>query len=192
MSERKLTTATSVNPIWAPSERRANDSNMAVYLRSISEKTGQGIESYSDLYNWSLNNVEDFWESIWDLADIRHSQKYDSILKGKDIWDAIWFDEVLLNFAENLLRYDNDHPAIIATGESLARKVISYKELRILVAACAKGLKKLGVKKDDRVAAFIPNIPEAIIAMLATTSIGAIWSSCSPDFGFQSVMDRFG
>ncbi len=187
-----MTTATKVKPIWAPSKKRANSSNMALYLRTVSKETGLKIESFSQLYDWSINNIEQFWTSIWKLADIRHSKMYDEVLHGTEIWNSKWFVGARLNFAENLLRIGTNHPAIIAASESRPRQKISYSELRVLVAACAAGLRDLGVKKDDRVAAFLPNIPEAIIAMLATTSIGAIWSSCSPDFGFQSVMDRFG
>ncbi|HEX2897766.1 MAG TPA: acetoacetate--CoA ligase [candidate division Zixibacteria bacterium] len=187
-----MTTANPVKPIWAPSEKRAKASNMARYLRTISQKTGQRLDLYDQLYNWSIENIETFWASIWDLSEIRHSKKYETIINGNDIWNTSWFEGARLNFAENLLRVGNEHTAIIATSESRSRVSISYKELRSQVAACAAGLRELGVSKDDRVAAFIPNIPEAIIAMLATTSIGAVWSSCSPDFGFQSVMDRFG
>jgi acetoacetyl-CoA synthetase len=192
MSEQELTTSNSVKPIWAPSDRRAKDSNMARYLRTMSQKTAVNFATYKEVYDWSVKNIESFWASIWDLAEIRHSKKYSSILEGQEIWNCRWFNGAKLNFAENLLRFDTDHTALIAAGESRARISISYKEFRTQVAACAAGLKKLGVKKDDRVAAFIPNIPEAIIAMLAATSIGAVWSSCSPDFGFESVMDRFG
>jgi len=165
---------------------------MSRYLRLVSQDTGLNIEDYNQLYGWSINNIEQFWASIWNLSEIRHSKMYDKVLQGKEIWNSKWFDGAQLNFAENLLRFDIDHTAVIATSESRPRQLIRYNELRVLVAACAAGLRDLGVKRDDRVAAFLPNIPEAIIAMLATTSIGAIWSSCSPDFGFQSVMDRFG
>ena len=187
-----MTTVTKVKPIWAPSEKRANSSNMSRYLRLVSQDTGLNIEDYNQLYGWSINNIEQFWASIWNLSEIRHSKMYDKVLQGKEIWNSKWFDGAQLNFAENLLRFDIDNTAVIATSESRPRQLIRYNELRVLVAACAAGLRDLGVKRDDRVAAFLPNIPEAIIAMLATTSIGAIWSSCSPDFGFQSVMDRFG
>ncbi|MCH7690689.1 MAG: acetoacetate--CoA ligase [candidate division Zixibacteria bacterium] len=184
--------ALETKPIWTPDKDSAYDSNMSVYIRAMAKKTGRDFESYHNFYDWSVANSEAFWESIWELAEIRHSKPFDSVLKGTEIWNATWFDGSRLNFAENLLRYDDDHPAIISWSETKEPVRISYKELRTKVAACAAGLKKLGVTKDDRVAAFIPNIPEAIIGMLATTSIGAVWSSCSPDFGFQGVLDRFG
>jgi len=187
-----LPKATPSKPIWAPSKERSEKSNLSRYLQAASKKSGREISTYDQLYDWSVNHSQDFWASIWELADIRHSKEYDSIVKGKEIWDCRWFAGARLNFAENLLRFDDDHPAIVATGESRPHLKITYRELRSQVAACAAGLRRLGVTKDDRVAAYIPNIPEAIVAMLATTSIGAIWSSCSPDFGFQSVLDRFG
>jgi acetoacetyl-CoA synthetase len=158
----------------------------------MAQKTGREFQSYQEFYNWSIKNSEDFWKSIWELADIRYSQPFSSVLQGDKIWDAKWFEGARLNFAENLLRYDDDHPAIICWSEDRGPTRLCYKELKTQVATCAAGLRKLGVTRGDRVAAFIPNIPEAIIGMLAATSIGAIWSSCSPDFGFQSVLDRFG
>ncbi len=184
--------ALETKPIWTPDNDSAYDSNMSVYIRAMAKKTGRDFESYHNFYDWSVANAQDFWESIWQLAEIRHSKPFDSVLKGTEIWNASWFDGSRLNFAENLLRYEDDQIAIISWGENREPIRISYKQLRTKVAACAAGLKKLGVTKNDRVAAFIPNIPEAIIGMLATTSIGAVWSSCSPDFGFQGVLDRFG
>ena len=184
--------ALETKPIWTPHKNSAYNSNMSIYIRSMAEKIGRTFDSYHDFYDWSIANSQDFWESIWELAEIRHSKQFDSVLKGTEIWDATWFDHSRLNFAENLLRYNDDHCAIISWAEDRKPLKISYKELKAKVAACAAGLRKLGVTKNDRIAAFIPNIPEAIIGMLATTSIGAVWSSCSPDFGFQGVLDRFG
>ena len=184
--------ALKTKPIWTPHKNSAYNSNMSVYIRAMAKKTGRDFESYHDFYDWSVTNPQDFWKSIWELAEIRHSKPFNSILKGTEIWNAVWFEGSRLNFAENLLRYDDDQLAIISWGENREPVRISYKELKTKVAACAAGLKILGVKKNDRVAAFITNIPEAIIGMLATTSIGAVWSSCSPDFGLQGVLDRFG
>jgi len=148
--------------------------------------------TYSDLYNWSVNNIEVFWESIWKHSGLIHSQSYKQVLVKKEIYNSQWFTGSKLNFAENLLRYDDDHTAIISCRENYPSIKISYKQLNELVARTAASLKNLGVKKGDRVAAFISNIPEAVIAMLAVTSLGAIWSSTSPDFGIQGVIDRFG
>ena len=187
-----MSVATQSKPIWVPSKERSEQSNLSLYLLDISNKNGLNISTYNQLYDWSMNNIEDFWESIWELAQMRHSRKYNSILTGKEIWSAKWFEGAQLNFAENLLRFNDEHPAIVSWSENHPPVRYTYSELYSKVSACATGLRQLGVAKDDRVAAFIPNIPEAIIAMLAVTSIGAIWSSCSPDFGFQSVLNRFG
>jgi len=184
--------ATKAKPIWAPSSDRSNNSNMACFMRDISKKYSRDLPSYEKLYAWSINNIEEFWNSIWELSQIRHSHKYDKVLTGTEIWNARWFEGTRLNFAENLLHHKSDQTAIISWGEDRAPVRISYLELHTQVSACAAGLRKLGVTVNDRVAAFVPNIPEAIIAMLATTSIGAVWSSCSPDFGFRSVLGRFG
>jgi acetoacetyl-CoA synthetase len=187
-----LSVATHSKPIWTPSPEKVESSHMYQYMRAMSNKTDQSYDTYSKLYDWSVNHIEEFWNSIWELADIRHSKKFDAVLNGKEIWNTKWFEGARLNFAENLLRFEDDKTAIVSWTENRDPVNYTYKELNRKVAACASGLKKLGLAKGDRVAAFIPNIPEAIIAMLATTSIGAIWSSCSPDFGFQSVLDRFG
>ncbi len=187
-----MSVATPVKPIWAPANECSEQSNLARYMRVLSKTSGRDIATYDQLYNWSVNNIEEFWKSIWELAQVRHSHNFNSILTGNEIGNAQWFEGAQLNFAENLLRFDDDHPAIVSWAENRQPIRYSYCELHEKVAACAAGLRQLGVTKDDRVAAFIPNVPEAIIAMLAAASIGAIWSSCSPDFGFQSVLDRFG
>jgi acetoacetyl-CoA synthetase len=134
-----------------------------------------------------------FWEHIWQFTDIRASQGWDSLLRdGEQFPGAVWFEGARLNYAENLLRNRSDKVALISRLENGSRKTLSYKQLYQQVSACAAALRQLGVTKDDRVAGFMPNIPETIVAMLATASIGAIWSSCSPDFGINGVMDRFG
>ena len=150
------------------------------------------VDSYSDLYNWSVNNIEEFWKSIWEYSGIIHSESYNEVLIRKEIYNSQWFTGSKLNFAQNLLRFNDDNTAIISYRENHPSIRITYKQLNELVARTAAGLKKLGVKKGDRVAAFISNIPEAVITMLAVTSMGAIWSSTSPDFGIQGVIDRFG
>ena len=145
-----------------------------------------------DLYNWSVNNIEEFWKSIWEYSGIIHSESYNEVLIRKEIYNSQWFTGSKLNFAQNLLRFNDDNTAIISYRENHPSIRITYEQLNELVSRTAAGLKKLGVKKGDRVAAFISNIPEAVITMLAVTSMGAIWSSTSPDFGIQGVIDRFG
>ena len=165
---------------------------MFAFMRHASRVAGKDLTTYDRLYNWSVTEIPLFWETLWKYFDIIHSKPYERVLEGNYIPETVWFPGARLNFAENLLRYNDDHPAIIATDESGKTVTCTYNELHQKVASVADRLKKMGVRKNDRVTAFITNIPEAVIAMLATTSIGAVWSSCSPDFGFQGVLDRFG
>jgi len=165
---------------------------MFAFFRYIEKRTGKRIKSYDDAYKWSVQNIRDFWKSIWDLSGLIHSKSYDKILSSEKMPGAEWFAGAKLNFAENLLRFRDDHTAIISSRENKPNVQLTYAELYDKVAKCAEGLKKLGVRKGDRIAGFVPNYPESIIAMLATTSLGATWSSCSPDFGLRGVLDRFG
>ncbi|MEJ2615648.1 MAG: acetoacetate--CoA ligase, partial [Ignavibacteriaceae bacterium] len=139
----------------------------------------------------SVKDIEEFWKSIWITAGVIHSKKYESVLSGEEMLSSKWFEGAELNFAENLLKFRDQHTAVISSREDKPAIRISYEELYGYVESFAEGLKRLGVKKGDRVAGFISNIPEAIIGMLASTSIGAIWSSASPDFGLQGILDRF-
>ena len=152
-----------------------------------------GFDDYALLYQWSVDHSPAFWEAACDFCGIIFDKAADHILRRpNDIMDAGWFAGSQLNYAANLLRYDGDETAIVFVGENGTRRELCHADLRNEVASIAAGLKLAGVDKGDRVAGFLPNCPEAVIAMLATTSIGAIWSSCSPDFGVNGVVDRFG
>jgi len=179
-------------PLWTPSKELQNHSNMSSFMRYVEQIAGKPIPSYNELYDWSINNLEEFWKSIWVMGGIIHSKLYEKILSSPIIPGAIWFEGAELNFAENLLRYKDTNTAIISSREDEPTIKITYDELYQYVSSLVKNLRKFGVKKGDRVAAFITNIPEAIIGMLASTSIGAYWSSASPDFGLNSILDRFG
>jgi len=179
-------------PIWIPTKERINNSNLTQYLSFLYKNYSKTFTSYSELDNWSIDEIEIFWKSIWEYSQVIHSKSYSSILEKRIMPGAIWFKDSELNFAENLLRYRDEHTAIVSIREKYSNVKITYKQLYNLVARCAEGLKKLGVKKGDRVAGFVTNYPESVIAMLATTSLGAIWSSTSPDFGIEGVCDRFG
>ncbi|MCU0414875.1 MAG: AMP-binding protein, partial [Ignavibacteriaceae bacterium] len=179
-------------PLWIPSESRIKNSNFTNYYEFLKKEYNLSFTGYNELHSWSVTHIEAFWESIWKFAEIIHSNPYTKILDKRIMPGAKWFEGAELNFAENLLRYKDDRTAIISSGEDKPEVVLTYDELYQLVAACSFGLRKLGVKRGDRVAGFVTNIPETIIAMLAVTSIGAIWTSCSPDFGIQGVIDRFG
>ncbi len=159
----------------------------------VNQKFGKDFSSYDHLYRWSIDNIVDFWATMWDFADIRTSAPYHQVVDdiGK-MPGAKWFSGARLNFAENLLRYRDDRIALISEGEDRDAAYLSYSRLYDEVARVAKSLRDVGVRKGDRVVGFMPNIPQTIIAMLAATSIGAVWSSCSPDFGIKGVLDRFG
>jgi len=153
----------------------------------------QGFDDYEALYQWSIDDSAAFWEALCKFCDIHFVKPPQTVLKRPaDIMDAGWFDGSQLNYAEHLLRHEGGREALVFSGENGERRALSFDELREAVAAVAAGLKNAGVVKGDRVGGYLPNCPEAIIAMLATTSIGAIWSSCSPDFGVTGVVDRFG
>jgi len=180
-------------PMWKPSDERIKNTNMYKYASFVNERFNNNFNDYGQLYQWSIDNLSDFWGSVWDFLDLKYSKKYDDVLiDGDKMPGAKWFSGAKLNFAENLLRFRDDHTAIMSRGEDGKTIKITYKELYDRVARLAKSMRGMGVTKGDRVAGFMPNIPESIIAMLAATSIGALWSSCSPDFGIKGVLDRFG
>ena len=163
------------------------------FMGLINEKYNQNFTEYDPLYQWSIENIPDFWAAMWEFADIKASKSYDQVIDDVTrMPGAKWFSGARLNFAENLLRYRDDQVALIFKGEDHDSTTMTYSELYDEVAAVANSLKEAGVQMGDRVAAFMPNMPETIVAMLAATSLGATWSSCSPDFGIKGVLDRFG
>ena len=186
-------TFNSTQPLWQPSIERIDASNLKRFGEYLEHKLGVTFDDYQQLHQWSVEQPNLFWQHIWQFTDIRASQSWDSVLSdGAQFPGAVWFEGARLNYAENLLRNRSDKVALISRLENGSRKTLSYHQLYQQVSECAAGLRQLGVVSGDRVAGFMPNIPETIVAMLATASIGAIWSSCSPDFGINGVMDRFG
>ena len=182
-----------MNPIWSPSEERVEKSNLKRYLDYLKESRNLNLDSYSQLYDWSVAEIGIFWESIWDFAGIKSSCAAEiPIRSGDKMPGAEWFPGAKLNYAENLLRRRDEKPAIIFRGETKQERVLSFADLHNHVAALAKFMKEQGVEVGDRVVGYMPNMPETICAFLAASSIGAIWSSCSPDFGLNGVVDRFG
>lgn len=179
--------------LWKPDEERIKSTNMYSFMNAINLKYNKEFSDYSSLYKWSIDNIPDFWSSFWEYADIITSKQYDEVVDDITLLPgAKWFSGAELNFAENLLRYRDDRIALIFKGEDRDSTKLTYAELYNEVAKVAKSLKEVGVEPGDRVVGFIPNMPEAIIAMLAATSLGAVWSSCSPDFGVKGILDRFG
>ena len=176
--------------LWRPNQ--INDTHMMKFMDRVNNVYDLDINSYQDLHDWSIKNISDFWKEIWNQSEIIHSSTYTDVIDDlHKMPGAKWFSGSRLNFAENLLRYRNDDVAIYAKAENLPLRSITYNELFNQVEALSHSLKSIGVGKGDRVVGFIPNIPEAVIAMLATSTIGAIWSSASPDFGVKGVLDRF-
>ena len=175
------------NILWNPSEERKNSSLIQKFI----EYTNLGFDNYFDLYNWSIDDVEVFWEEFWKFSGIIHSKNYDTVLTNPVMPGAKWFEGSRLNYAENLLSGNSDQIAIVSTGEGRDDEVFTFKELNKMVASVQKELRKLGVKEGTRVAAFVPNCVETVVMMLAVAASGAIWTSCSPDFGSQGVIDRF-
>ncbi len=173
--------------IWQPDPERLKKTAMYRFMKERS------CDSYDDLHQWSIDNTAEFWQALCDFCDVRFSEAADEVLvQPGDMTTAQWFSGSQLSFAEHVLRYSGDRAAIIFRGENGDRRELSFDELRQAVAGIAQALRSAGVLKGDRIAGYLPNCPEAIIAMLATTSLGAIWSSCSPDFGINGVVDRFG
>ncbi len=179
--------------LWSPSEDRIKGSNMYKFMMGINKRYGTNFSEYNPLWEWSVDNIPELWGRIWEFVKIIHSRPYERVVDDPyKMPGAKWFEGASLNFAENLLRYRDDHPAIMAYAEDKPTRQMTYKELYQEVSRVAKGLKNLGITPGDRVVGYMPNIPETIIAMLAATSLGATWSSCSPDFGIKGVLDRFG
>ncbi|MGH7510675.1 MAG: acetoacetate--CoA ligase [Gemmatimonadales bacterium] len=199
--------ASEETPLWIPDAERVKRANLTAFIKHIRQQRPAGSEGVSDfpsLYRWSVERPEAFWPMVWEFCGVTADER-----PGRPPWDDVviglermappdprlgprWFPGARLNFAENLLRYSDDHPALVFSNELGRVSQVSYAELGEEVARASAALRREGVSPGDRVAGFLPNLPQAVIAMLATTSLGAIWSSCSPDFGANGVLDRFG
>ncbi len=183
----------SLSPLWSPSPEQIANARVTAFRQYVAERWSEPLADFEDLYQWSIREPARFWESVWDFCHLVAQRRFDSVLTAGDkLSGASWFNGAQLNFAENLLARDDAGPAIIFRNEQGTRREISWAELRRQVAQFAASLRRWGVQPGDRVAGWLPNIPEAVVAMLASASIGAVWSSCSPDFGVQGVLDRFG
>ncbi|MEJ2514355.1 MAG: acetoacetate--CoA ligase [Gammaproteobacteria bacterium] len=180
-------------PLWTPSESRAARSAMSRFMHQVRENLAPEVTDYSALWRWSIDHREAFWAAVWTFCDVKASRGWTTVLTHDDAMPgARWFEGARLNFAENLLKWRDDQVAIVFRGEDGRRAMLTYEELYTEVARLAGALKARGIEPGDRVAGFLPNCPETVIAMLATASLGAVWSSCSPDFGINGVLDRFG
>ena len=179
--------------LWQPSTERIRQTNMTRFIEFVNCRNQLNMETYDDLYHWSINNSPVFWETIWEFGGIISSKTYSQVVSNfSNMLACHWFQGAKLNFAENLQRFRDVHTGLVFNGDLGETQRVIYAVLFNLVARLAKALRQVGVTQGDRVAGFVPNMIETVVAMLATTSIGAIWSSCSPDFGIKGVLDRFG
>jgi acetoacetyl-CoA synthetase len=173
-------------PLWTPSPERAAGTELARFMKLA------GKRSFDELHRWSVEDSPAFWNRVWDFGAVLGQRSGPTLLDPDRMPGAKWFPEARLNYAQNLLRERGEGPAIIFRGENRIKRQLSQGQLYDLVSRIAQALADAGVKKGDRVAGYLPNVPEGTAALLATASLGAIWSSCSPDFGVQGVLDRFG
>ncbi len=189
----------SQQPLWTPCAGRRTASQMQGFINWLERTSGHGFSDYDDLHLWSTHEREDFWQAIWDYCDVIASHEATAVLSdGDKMPGARWFEGARLNFAENLLApaqnpaFRNKAALVFRNEDPAQRRSLTYAELYTQVAQLAQAMRAAGVEAGDRVAAFMPNVPETVITMLAAASIGALFSSCSPDFGLQGVLDRFG
>ena len=175
-----------MNPLWTPSPDRVAKTELARFMKLA------GKSSYAELHRWSVEPSGEFWELLWRFGQVKGDPGGRRLINPQLMPGAKFFPEGKLNYAENLLRTRDATPAIVFWGEDRIKRYLSRRQLYDLVSRMAQALKDAGVKKGDRVAGYLPNVPEATAALLATASLGAVWSSCSPDFGVQGVLERFG
>ena len=182
-------------PLWSPTNEQLEATQLHGFAQAIAEKYQLEINEYHDLWSWSVTHPDLFWSEVWSYAGVV-GDKGEAVLQDADkMPGAKWFPEARLNFAENLLQYASSHraqDAIVFWGENQTKRTITNDDLLAQVSQCQQLLSQAGIGPGDRVAGYLPNMPEAVVAMLATASLGAIWSSASPDFGIEGVLDRFG
>jgi acetoacetyl-CoA synthetase len=180
-------------PLWTPSAEQVERARMTAFMEWAGERHGRRFADYAELWEWSVTEIEQFWAGIWEYCGVRASAPYEQVLASRQMPGARWFQGARLNYAENMLLRDRDpsEPAVLHASELRPLGELSWGELSEQVAALAEGLRSLGVKRGDRVAAYMPNILETLVAFLASASIGAIWSCAAPEFGARSVVDRF-
>jgi acetoacetyl-CoA synthetase len=181
------------SPLWQPSPERIANANLTAFMRQVRGRWGASVDDYAGLHRWSVTEPARFWESVWSYCGvIGDAGDGPALENGHKMPGARWFPEARLNYAENLLRRRDRSPAIVFWSEDRLKSAVTCAELYSEVSRLSQALREAGVKPGDRVAGYMPNAPGAVIAMLATASLGAVWSSCSPDFGAQGVLDRFG
>lgn len=178
-------------PLWTPSPERVASSAMARYLAWLASAGGPEFSSYDDAWRWSVTELEAFWASVWDYFEVFAHAPYERVLGSAAMPGAEWFPGARLNYAQHALARRGGAPAVVSASEAGGLATLSRDGLAAQVAAAAGAFRQLGVRRGDRVAAYLPNVPEAVVAFLATAALGAVWSSCAPEFGTRSVVDRF-
>jgi len=178
--------------LWSPTTRRKREANINRFMRLIRQERDPGVRDYESLYDFSIDSPKAFWRAVWEFGGVVGSAGSRTVEHFERLPGASWFPDASLNFAENLLRYRDDRDALVFRSETGVSSSMSYRQLYRQVAGVAAALRESGVEPGDRVAAYMPNLPETVVAMLAATSLGAIWSSVSPDFGINGVVDRLG
>ncbi|OWK21952.1 hypothetical protein AJ88_13330 [Mesorhizobium amorphae CCBAU 01583] len=179
-------------PLWTPTQDQIDAAPMTAFMKAAAAKTGLSFAAYAELHRWSIDDREAFWDLVWDFCGIVGDKGDRVLVDGEKMPGAAFFPDATLNFAENLLKKTGSGEAIVFRGEDKVERRLSWNELNALTSRLQQLFLSLKVKKGDRIAAMMPNMPETVAAMLAAASIGAVWSSCSPDFGEQGVFDRFG
>ncbi|MGZ6346959.1 MAG: AMP-binding protein, partial [Anaerolineales bacterium] len=180
-------------PLWIPSVERKEKANISLFIEMVNRRHHKDFKTYADLYQWSVDAITDFWADMWDFAEIKSSRGFDTVVDDLSVFPgAKWFPGARLNFSENLLRYRDDRTALIFRGETQRSERLTYAELYDAVARLAKSLRETGVGMGDRVVGYMPNMMETVIAMLAASSLGAIWSSCATDIGALAALERLG
>ncbi len=179
-------------PLWQPSEERRDASTMKRFMKALSADLGVSLETYRDLHAFSVERMEDFWSELWDFCDVRGTKGERILVDGNDMLAARFFPDARLNYADNLLAAEGSGPAIVFRAEDRVRDRVSRDGLRAAVGRVRAALEAAGVQTGDRVAGVVPNMPQTVMAFLGAASMGAVWSSCSPDFGPRGILDRFG
>lgn len=180
------------NVLWQPTDKQVAGAPVEKFRLFVNQRLNLNLQNYTDLHAWSITSIEDFWSALWDFNGIVSEAKGERVLVNPTAMPgASWFPDAKLNYTANLLRRNDDTDAIVFRSENGEQTVLSHAQLRAQVASMSRALRATGIVAGDRVAGFVPNMPQAIVAMLAAASIGAVWSSCSPDFGLNGVLDRF-
>jgi acetoacetyl-CoA synthetase len=180
--------------LWTPPADVRQTTQIGRYLDFLAAERGRDLAGYDELFDWSVQDLEGFWGSIWDFFEVRSHTPHERVLGAAEMPGAEWFPGSTLNYAEHMVGRDEDlaEVAVVAISQTRAQFELTFADLREQVGAARAGLRRLGVGPGDRVVAYLPNIPETLVAFLATATLGAVWATCAPEFGPRSVIDRFG